>query len=495
MGNELIFHYRAKKKRDSITKRWLINSVGLMGILLLITVISFSIAIKNYYYASAKQYVSTRMNMVSSFLANYLQNTNTNYNSEVKKLVESFEDKDKMELLIIDTKGKVVISSSGFSPSVDIFMDDYYQAVNSSDKFGFYVGKLSNGEKVMSLCTMIEENKTNYNAIKVMVSLKKVNNQIYSYIIILAIICILFFILILVSGLYFIKSIVIPVRQIGNTARKFAIGDFTLRVNKKNDDEIGDLCDIINYMADEISNAESMKNEFMSSVSHELRTPLTAIKGWSETLASMPDDKEIIKKGMRVIESETDRLSQMVEELLDFSRIQNGRFTLNKTTIDILAELGEAVLIYTERAKKEEIEIVYNEPEMLSFVNGDKNRIRQVFINIIDNAIKYSNKGGIVVIEAMEENDYVVVTISDTGCGIAEFDLPKIKKKFYKANHTRRGSGIGLAVADEIITMHGGTLDIISKLDVGTTVMIKLPIEKREQENTDSTVERKIVDE
>ena len=228
-------------------------------------------------------------------------------------------------------------------------------------------------------------------------------------------------------------------------------------------------------MADELSNTESMKNEFISSVSHELRTPLTAIKGWSETLYDI-DDPETIKKGMRVITHETERLSHMVEELLDFSRMQNGRFTLMKSTMDILAELGEAVLIFQERAYREKIKIVYYEPDMLPFVFGDKNRIRQVFINIIDNAIKYSDPDDIVTIDAYEENNYIHITVSDTGCGISEADLPKVKTKFYKANHSRRGSGIGLAVADEIINMHGGRLLLSSEQDVGTTVKISLPV-------------------
>jgi signal transduction histidine kinase len=116
---------------------------------------------------------------------------------------------------------------------------------------------------------------------------------------------------------------------------------------------------------------------------------------------------------------------------------------------------------------------------MLPFVYGDKNRIRQVFINIIDNAIKYSDPGGHVHVEAAEHNGNIVVSVSDTGCGIKASDLPKIKTKFYKPNHTRRGSGIGLAVADEIITAHGGKLDITSEEGLGTTVTITLPPGKK----------------
>ena len=229
-----------------------------------------------------------------------------------------------------------------------------------------------------------------------------------------------------------------------------------------------------------------MKNEFISSISHELRTPLTAIKGWSETLTTI-DDRETFIKGMRVITSETERLSQMVEELLDFSRIQDNRLTLQMDTIDILAELTETILIYQERARALGITLNYYEPEMLPFVNGDKNRLRQVFINIVDNAIKYSDKGDTVSVEAYEQDGMICISISDTGMGISKEDLPKVKTKFFKANHTRRGSGIGLAVADEIITRHNGTLSLNSEEGVGTTVMITLPcIENTISENQDT---------
>ena len=291
-------------------------------------------------------------------------------------------------------------------------------------------------------------------------------------------VCIAILLLMALTGFYFINSIVKPVQQISATAAKFAKGDFSLRIKNDSGDEIGDLCTAINHMADELSSADTMKNEFISSVSHELRTPLTAIKGWAETINN-ERDPVITGKGIRVITNETERLSRMVEELLDFSRMQSGHFTLQQDTMDILAELGDAVLIYAEKARSENVTIIYEEPEMLPFVNGDKNRIRQVFINIIDNAIKYSNIGGVVRIFASEtENGDICVIVEDNGCGIKKTDLPKIKTKFYKANHTKKGSGIGLAVADEIITMHGGTLTVDSEEGKGTKVTITIPTQK-----------------
>lgn len=226
-----------------------------------------------------------------------------------------------------------------------------------------------------------------------------------------------------------------------------------------------------------------MQNEFISSVSHELRTPLTAIRGWSETLAepSMRDD-EMLNKGMNVILGETNRLSGMVEELLDFSRLQNGRLTVARTKTDLLAELEDAVMIYTERAKRDKKTLLVNEPEAVSFVLGDGDRLKQVFINIIDNALKYSEEGGVVMVDVKERDGYIIVRASDTGCGIAPEDLPRIKEKFFKANMTRRGSGIGLAVADEIVRMHDGELLVESQLGVGTTVTVRIPTMATEEE-------------
>ncbi len=470
--------------KRSITQRWLINSLGIILFILIIIEVVFSVAVQNYYYNSAKQYMTSKLNLINSMLLKVSQDQSANFSTELRNYVQNFSDKDSMELMAINIDGNIALTSSGFTPDEVIDMKDYHQARENSNGYGYHISRLESGEKVMSICVLVPATGTSkYEALKLVTSMSEVDSQIISFVFIITIIFVAIIMLMILSGLYFVKSIVIPVRQIGSTARLFATGDFSQRIKKKNDDELGELCDIINSMADELSNAESVKNEFISSVSHELRTPLTAIKGWSETLNGI-EDPQMIKKGMRVITSETERLSQMVEELLDFSRIQNGRFTLQKSTMDILAELGEAVLVYQDRAYREKINVIYYEPDMLPFVYGDKNRLRQVFINIIDNAIKYSDPEDTVTIDASEEDNMIVITIADTGCGISDADLSKVKTKFYKANHSRRGSGIGLAVADEIINMHGGTLTITSKENVGTTVTITLPaiVKKAESE-------------
>ncbi len=472
--------------RSTITGRWLVNSLGVVVLVLFLVVLAACVFINSYYVTGARQYVTNKMNTLTGILQQYYTDSPVTFSSEVHDMIENWEEQDKMELMAINKNGEIEMTSSGFIISSDIIAEDYTLAVENGTS-GYFMGRADTGERIIAVTVMTPDKSGRYSAVRLVSSMENVYRTITGYFIALGAIYLAIIALMFFSGMYFVNSIVRPVRQVGQTAKRYARGDFSVRIPKKNDDELGDLCDIINHMADELAMSEKMKNDFISSVSHELRTPLTAINGWAETIASMPEDKVTVEKGMKVITAEAERLSQMVEELLDFSRMQNGKFTLNKATMDILAELGDAVLIYTEKAKRDDINIIYDEPDMLPFIYGDKNRMRQVFINIIDNAIKYTDKGGTVTIQAAEKDkDHIEIAVSDTGCGISPQDLPKIKTKFYKANHTKRGSGIGLAVANEIVEMHGGKIEIFSEEGKGTTVDITLPVKKQKPSETEN---------
>ena len=475
--------------KKSITRRWILNNLGVIVLILLAIELSLIYGVQSYFYNSARTYMFSRINAVNGVLTSYAASSGANLNTELRRTLETFSDKDKMELMAIDYDGMIVLTSSGFSPDYAISMPDYDDAMHGTASYGYSTSRTENGERIMAVSIPITEISGEYSAIRVVSSLETIDETIRAFVLWMTLLAVAILLLLGLSDLYFVGLILRPIREINANTEKFAQGDFSARIRQEREDEIGELCRGINHMADELSTAETMKNEFISSVSHELRTPLTAIKGWAETLtdmAEMPDgegsDPATMQKGLRVIVGETERLSEMVEELLDFSRMQSGHFTLQMATMDVLAELGDAVLIYMERAKKDEIRVTYTEPENLPFIIGDKNRIRQVFINVIDNAIKYTEKGGFVAItaEAAENDTAVRITVQDTGCGIKKSDLAKVKTKFYKPNHTKRGSGIGLAVADEIISLHRGTLELESEEGVGTTVIITLPAKPKE---------------
>lgn len=462
--------------RSSIAGRWMFNTLSVVGILLVIANVCIYYFTRMYYYGSAENYLVSEANATATVLSRLYEDMAVNYSSEVRELIEGFDKKEQMEMMSINRSGEVTLSSSGFSPDESYNMPDYDMAMKADDGVGIFHG-YENGENIIAVTVTIAQPSSNYNALRYVTSMKQVDSQLGTIMLAAVMVSAAVILLVISSGMYFVKSICVPLMQISVTAKKLAKGDFSERIAIRNNDEIGELSRVFNDMADELENSEAIKNDFISSVSHELRTPLTAIKGWSETLQAGYDE-DTYRKGMTVITHETGRLEGMVEELLDFSRIQNGRFTLQMANIDIIAELDDALLIYTDKARKENKTIHYTEPEFLCVVYGDKNRLRQVFINVIDNAIKYSDPGGSVDISVEKGTDTLTITVADTGIGIAATDLPNVKAKFYKADNTRRGSGIGLAVADEIISMHGGTLDIDSVLGKGTTVTITLPLKQ-----------------
>lgn len=483
MENKLKASPRFSFGRRSIATRWMVNTLSVVAILLIIADLCVYYFTKQYYYGSAESYVISEANASQMVLTRLYEDFAVNFSSEVRRFIENFDKKDQMEMMSINRAGEVTLSSSGFSPDKTYYMPDYELALKSEDGMGVFMGR-DGGENILAVTIIVTTTSSSVSALRFVTSLTLVDNQL-SGIMLAALVLSAFILLVVVlTGLYFVKSICVPLVQISSTAKKLALGDFSERIPINSNDEIGQLSRAFNEMANGLENSEQIKNDFISSVSHELRTPLTAIKGWSETL-NTGYDPETFSKGMKVITGETLRLERMVEELLDFSRIQSGHFTLQMTIIDVIAELEDALLIYIDKAKKEHIALTYNEPEFLCAVIGDKNRLRQVFINIIDNALKYTEAGGTIDIVAEKNDSSVTISVADTGVGIAPEDLPKVKQKFYKANSTKHGSGIGLAVADEIVSMHGGLLEVESELGYGTTVTITLPLAPKKERSED----------
>ena len=230
-------------------------------------------------------------------------------------------------------------------------------------------------------------------------------------------------------------------------------------------------------MSMQINQNEKMQAEFISSLSHELRTPLTAITGWSETLLSSDDLDPDTRRGMKIIHKEAGRLTDMVLSLLDFTRIQDDRMTLNMEMTDLRSEFEDTVFMYGSRLAQDGITLEYlDNDEEIPEMSCDPKRLRQVFLNILDNAAKHGREGQRIDAAIGCAENMVVVTIRDYGPGIPEDELPLVKKKFYKGSSKARGTGIGLAVCDEIVAMHGGTLTLENAEGGGTLVSVRIPV-------------------
>ena len=491
-----------RKGITGITKRWATNTLLVTALILLVIVIACTLFIVQYYRNYVTNYVSGYANeSVTTFFTPYLDASDDVFNQKAKEYVDSFSDESKIEVQVVNRHGEVTVSSSGFAVNEKLeSMDDVLKAAESTTGICKWFGFNENGEHIISVAMVLPKNSAGdfSGAVRFITSMRGIDSQIIGFVLILLVVYIIALFFVSLSGVFFIQTIVTPVRKINDTAKLIAEGNYDVRVesNAKDNDEITELADSINTMISEIAVSDKLKNDFISTVSHELRTPLTAIKGWGEMLKELDgEDREISRRGTEVIINEADRLSRLVEELLDFSRMQNGNMTLRLEKIDVLAELDEAVFVFKERSKRDGIEIRYNAPEIPAPMMGDPNRIKQVFVNILDNAFKYNKPGGLVDVEAIVGDGALTINVSDTGCGIASEDLPNVKKKFYKANIQVRGSGIGLAVVDEIIKLHNGVFEIASELDVGTTVTIVLPIEKIQVEPITSLIEEMMVSE
>ena len=461
-----------------ITKKWIMNSFAIIIIIVLAIIITAFFSVKAYYYNAAKQYIYARSETVTDEINNIYQNNPDKFLQSLREFIENYEYRDKLELMAINDEKEILITSSGFLPTNVTSFCDYDNALLSKNGLGECIENYQN-EKILAITVLSSTPTESLSAMRYVVSLDKINQQItYIMLIVCGIgLCIILFVMF--SSSFFVNSLIKPIGEMNMSTKKIAQGDFSVRLETHSDDEISELCLSINEMAENLANNDRIKNDFISSVSHELRTPLTAIKGWGETILLSGEDNmdpQLVNRGVHIMMNEADRLSDMVEELLDFSRIQSGRLHLELEKMDVIAELSDAVMMFTQRAKNENKMIIYDEPEYFAIVEGDKNRLRQVFINILDNALKYSDDGATVKIITNMSSAYFTVKIQDNGIGISNEDLPNIKTKFYKGKSNRRGSGIGLAIADEIIAKHRGILEINSQKNVGTTVSITLPL-------------------
>ena len=472
--------------RSGITRRWLRGSLFLTVLLVLLVESMFVYNFSRSYYNSVQQTMMRRFSSINGQLKMYTgdtaQKTAANRSVALRRMVEQFADKDKYEFMLLDGYGGVIASSSGTGADGIVVQDDFNKAQDAPDGVGVAIYRTASGETVMAVCSLVPYAAEDVAAMRLVTSLTLVQAQLKSVFIISLIVVAAILGFTVASGLYFVRGIVVPLGQVERIAASIARGELDVRLPVTGDerDEVDRLRGTINQMAEGLEETEKMKNEFISSVSHELRTPLTSIRGWVETLRTLDDPTdENYRKGLEIINNETARLYNMVEELLDFSRLQNGRLKMECHPLDLVAELTDAVLFCEARIQREGLLLAYTEPEEMIPVYADPDRLRQVFINILDNAIKYSAPGGRITVKIWQGEYKAFIEIIDQGRGIPPEDLENVKTKFYKGSNSVRGSGIGLALVDSIMTALDGTMDLKSTLGRGTVVTLGLPIYKR----------------
>lgn len=466
------------KKVSGLKKRWLMNTVGVVCTLGLICVLVVTFAFSAYYYSAMESDMRYRARTTTDFFADYLSQSYKDYYQSCINYAKSFEYKDRLELQFIDTQGRIVATSYGTWVGETPTTKDIQDALTTR-VIGKYVGKNpSTGENIMAIsCPMIYSNGEIIGVLRYVSSTRVIDRQIVTVALLSFAALIVVALVVLISSNYYIRSILVPVAEITEKAKRIAGGSYGIQIQAKYDDEIGELVDTINEMSVQINQNEKIQRDFISSLSHELRTPLTAITGWSETLLGDESLDKETRRGMKIILRETKRLTEMVVDLLDFTRIQDDRMTLNIELSDIRGEFEDTVYMYSSRLSQDGVKLEYiDNDDDIPEIPCDPKRLRQVFLNILDNAAKHGGDGKkIEAFIALEDPD-VVIRIRDYGPGIPEDELPLVKKKFYKGSSKARGTGIGLAVCDEIVAMHNGELILENAEGGGTMVTVRLPL-------------------
>jgi len=471
------------RRSIGLRRRWMINNLIYIALIMLVCVVVFSVTVMNYYYVNIRTGLTNSAGMSAEYFSDDLTSSVDSFYQNAKRQLVGVSGLRNVERQILFTNGRIVMSSSGLPAGLIPGTPEIEEAVATSNTCTFVGRDRYTGERIMSVSSpLVSGDHKVVGVVRYVTSLREIDRRILLQTLFALAIGAVLMLIIILSNKYFIRSITSPLREVTDISKKITAGSYGVTIDKKYDDEIGELVDSINEMSAEIARADKIKNEFISSVSHELRTPLTAIIGWGETLTAVGvENKEEAQRGIEIILKETRRLSKMVEELLDFARMESGRFTLYVDTVNLKAEFEETLFMYGDTFRKANIVTSYNrDDEDDIIINGDRERLKQVFFNMLDNAIKHGGDGGKIDIGVFREGKNAVITIRDYGAGISEDELPYVKMKFYKGKSKAQGNGIGLAVSDEIVNLHGGTLDISSALGEGTTVTITLPVKEIE---------------
>jgi signal transduction histidine kinase len=458
----------------SIKKRLVSNFLFIIIITVVILEVLIINIVRENYYKNLEDNMYNQIKVSSDLYLRYFSDSSLSDN--VLNNVDTFWKQTTAQVQIVDTLGNVLMDSIGVTPGNLLQMEDVKKALNGER--GRWIGSVSyDSEKVMTIAYPLKSGSSIVGALRFISSLSEVNREIRE----IAIVFIgIGLVVILISGvmsIFLSNTIVEPLKEVTGVAEKMAVGNYKIQSKKRYDDEVGKLSDTLNYMAEEIQKEDKLKNEFISSMSHELRTPLTSIKGWAITLKNKNvSSTNMLFDGLDIIEKESDRLTSMVEELLDFSKFTSGKIILKNERVNIIDVMLQIKIQLTPRAVRENIDFRVEFNENVPFIFSDENRLKQVFINVLDNAFKFTSIGGSVILKLDLLENKIVIKVTDTGCGIPSDELPRVKEKFFKGKSSKSQNGIGLSICDEIIKLMNGTFEIESEIDKGTEVVITLPL-------------------
>lgn len=406
----------------------------------------------------------------------------------IQNKIAALADKLDLRITVIDVDGRVLADSGKEPSSMENHSDR--PEVTGAVKTGFdhstrFSDTLDYNMKYVAV--RIDDRDRILAVVRFALPLSKVQLQIrfiYKVVLLGAVVTVV----IALTIAYFVsKSITSPIRQMQQTAHRIARGDFSSRLKVTSKNELGQLAKSMNMMADELQQKienlkkmDTMRTDFVANVSHELKTPLTLIKGYIETLQDGAiDDREKAEKFISIITEHADRLGNIVDDLLSLSELELSSDCLHKTDFDLKTLINDVALSFGHSLSKKSL-VLNIEPRQGNFrIKADPDKIEQIFVNLIDNAIKYTEQNGRIDVSILEEQENITVIVEDNGIGIAREHIDRVFERFYRVDKARSrrlgGTGLGLGIAKHITLAHKGQIRIESEPDKGTKVFVCLP--------------------
>ncbi len=411
-----------------------------------------------------------------------------NKTEDVQRKIETLAEKLDLRITVVDVQGKV-LGDSEEAPSLMKNHKDRLEIMRAvKDGFGQstrFSDTLNYNMKYVAV--RVDDSGKMLGVVRFALPLSDVQlriQHIYRVVLLGAIVAVV----IALTVAYFLsRSITFPISQMQEAAERIAKGDFSGKVAIKSKDELGELAKSLNIMAAElqqkIENLKQMdrvRTDFVANVSHELKTPLTLIKGYIETLQDRAiNDPEKAGKFISIIKEHTNRLENIIEDLLSLSELELSKGCLNKTEIDLRKLIDEVVLSfgYALDTKRHTLSIDQQGDDFR--IKADRDKIEQVIVNLIDNAVKYTIEAGQINISLVEQQNEITFTVRDNGIGIPGEDIERVFERFYRVDKARSrelgGTGLGLGIAKHIVMAHNGQISIKSEIHKGTKVLVRLP--------------------
>jgi signal transduction histidine kinase len=334
--------------------------------------------------------------------------------------------------------------------------------------------------KILSVAIPLLDNSRLEGIIYLYVPLAKISELTVDFSFLWLIGGVIFIIIAAFLGFKMLHMLTRPLAAMREAAERVSLGDYSARVVIQSKDEIGQLAKAFNHMSESIQKEDEKKREFLADVSHELRTPISYIKGYSEALETGMIKKPAEQhKYLKLINREAGRMVKIVADLLDLSRLDADEYKLVKSPFSLAQLIEDFIIKYGPALGEKKIALSLElDPDII--INGDEGRMEQIFQNLIDNSIRYTDCEGEICIRLSKHSYGCLVEIKDTGIGIPEEDIKNLTNRFYRVNKGRSrsdgGTGLGLAIADKIVQLHEGKMEIVSKLGEGTTVKLYFPI-------------------